>query len=70
MSLLAFERPQDSIGKSRGSIVTEMLMELNTDVTGDFITEDLVTLIHNKPEIFETFTLVIATSLTLKYVSP
>eukprot|EP01134_Creolimax_fragrantissima_P006347 CFRG6347T1 len=63
-----FFTPQYSVGKSRGAVVTEMLLELNNDVNGDYIAEDLVTLIDNKPEFFEAFTLVIATSLSLKEI--
>mmetsp|Transcript_32449 Transcript_32449/g.52558 ORF Transcript_32449/g.52558 Transcript_32449/m.52558 type:complete len:528 (-) Transcript_32449:23-1606(-) len=53
----------NSIGQSRAKVVTAMLQELNEYVKGSYIEEDAATLIAEKPDAFETFTMVIGTQL-------
>ncbi|KAH9493174.1 NEDD8-activating enzyme E1 regulatory subunit [Bulinus truncatus] len=56
----------DSIGKSRAQVATEFLSELNEDVAGDFLEEDVDDLLHKNPSFFSAFTTVIATQLPEK----
>lgn len=43
-----------------------MLLELNIDVTGDFIDEEPEQILSNSPDFFNNFTVVVATSLSEK----
>lgn len=45
-----------------------MLLELNSDVKGDFIDEESDQILENDPEYFTKFSVVVATALTEKYV--
>ncbi|XP_067939291.1 NEDD8-activating enzyme E1 regulatory subunit-like [Watersipora subatra] len=54
---------QDSVGKKRGLVVTEYLTELNDDVRGEFIDENLEGLFKRSPESFLQYTVVIITAL-------
>ncbi|XP_059164934.1 NEDD8-activating enzyme E1 regulatory subunit-like isoform X2 [Physella acuta] len=56
----------DSIGKSRAQTATELLSELNEDVSGDFLEENVDDLIEKNPSFFSSFTAVIATQLSEK----
>ncbi|XP_029031867.1 NEDD8-activating enzyme E1 regulatory subunit isoform X1 [Osmia bicornis bicornis] len=56
----------DSVGKSRAQVATQMLLELNSDVRGDYIDEEPEQLLYNSPDFFNNFTVVVATSLTEK----
>ncbi|KAK2143283.1 hypothetical protein LSH36_857g00105 [Paralvinella palmiformis] len=57
---------QTSIGKSRAQVATELMQELNADVSGDFVDETADNLLDNSPEFFNKFTIVVATSLSEK----
>ena len=48
-------------------MATQLLMELNADVKGDYIEETCDQLLSNNPDFFCTFSVVIATGLTEKY---
>ncbi|KAK3737522.1 hypothetical protein QZH41_010636, partial [Actinostola sp. cb2023] len=52
-----------SMGKSRAECATELLLELNTDVSGDFIEETTEQILENNIGFFKSFTVVIATQL-------
>ncbi|OPL21377.1 nedd8-activating x1 enzyme e1 regulatory subunit isoform, partial [Mytilus galloprovincialis] len=54
---------KDNIGESRAKAATELLSELNDDVSGDFVEESAEKLIRANPDFFSRFTLVIATNL-------
>lgn len=54
---------KDYIGKSRALGTTELLMELNEDTNGDYITEKVESLLENNPSFFTKFSLIIASSL-------
>ncbi|RUS86896.1 hypothetical protein EGW08_005301 [Elysia chlorotica] len=54
----------DSIGKSRAQVATELLSELNEDVSGDFLEENVDDLLQKNPAFFTSFTTVIATHLS------
>lgn len=54
------------IGKPRAHVATQLLMELNPDVKGDYIEETCDQLLSNNPEFFSCFSVVIATGLTEK----
>lgn len=57
---------KDSIGMSRAQITTDLLMELNEEVSGDFVEELPEKLLENNQEFFNRFNLVIATNLQEK----
>ncbi|KAK1133526.1 hypothetical protein K0M31_011328 [Melipona bicolor] len=56
----------DSVGKSRAQIATQMLLELNSDVRGDYIDEEPDQILYNSPDFFNNFTVVVATCLVEK----
>jgi len=43
-----------------------MLLEMNPDVTGDYIDEEPEQILSNSPDFFNSFTVVVATALTEK----
>ncbi|KAF7211714.1 NEDD8-activating enzyme E1 regulatory subunit [Nothobranchius furzeri] len=53
----------DSIGKNRAQAATELLQELNSDVSGNFVEESPDKLLDNDPEFFHRFTIVIGVQL-------
>ncbi|XP_076448750.1 NEDD8-activating enzyme E1 regulatory subunit-like isoform X2 [Babylonia areolata] len=53
----------ESIGKSRAQVATELLSELNDDVTGNFVEENVETLLESNAEFFSSFSIIIATNL-------
>jgi len=57
---------KDSLGKARAQVTTELLLELNEDVNGDFVEENVETLLENNSSFFTNFSVVIATSLPEK----
>uniref|UniRef100_A0A673LJK8 NEDD8-activating enzyme E1 regulatory subunit n=1 Tax=Sinocyclocheilus rhinocerous TaxID=307959 RepID=A0A673LJK8_9TELE len=52
-----------SIGKNRAQAATELLQELNSDVSGNFVEESPDKLLDNSPEFFHRFSLVIGVQL-------
>uniref|UniRef100_A0A8V0XWP7 NEDD8-activating enzyme E1 regulatory subunit n=1 Tax=Gallus gallus TaxID=9031 RepID=A0A8V0XWP7_CHICK len=52
------------IGQSRAQSATELLQELNNDVSGNFVEESPETLLDNDPSFFNRFNLVVATQLS------
>ncbi|XP_041849360.1 NEDD8-activating enzyme E1 regulatory subunit [Melanotaenia boesemani] len=54
---------KDSIGKNRALAATELLQELNSDVSGNFVEESPDKLLDNDPEFFHRFTIVIGVQL-------
>ncbi|XP_068117926.1 NEDD8-activating enzyme E1 regulatory subunit [Hyperolius riggenbachi] len=54
---------RESIGKSRAQTATELLQELNEDVTGNYVAEHPDQLLDHDPSFFTKFSLVIATRL-------
>ncbi|KAJ8343704.1 hypothetical protein SKAU_G00310330 [Synaphobranchus kaupii] len=53
----------NSIGKNRAQAATELLQELNSDVSGNFVEETPDKLLDNDPEFFHRFSLVIGVQL-------
>ncbi|KAA0723555.1 NEDD8-activating enzyme E1 regulatory subunit APP-BP1 [Triplophysa tibetana] len=53
----------NSIGKNRAQAATELLQELNGDVSGNFVEESPDKLLDNDPEFFHRFSLVISVQL-------
>ncbi|KAM6981339.1 NEDD8-activating enzyme E1 regulatory subunit [Aplochiton taeniatus] len=53
----------NSIGKNRAQAATELLQELNSDVSSNFVEESPDKLLDNDPEFFHRFSLVIGVSL-------
>ncbi|XP_020794539.1 NEDD8-activating enzyme E1 regulatory subunit [Boleophthalmus pectinirostris] len=51
------------IGKNRAHAATELLQELNSDVSGNFVEESPENLLENNPEFFHRFTVVIGVQL-------
>lgn len=64
--LNSFFLEADSVGKSRAQVATQMLLELNSDVRGDYIDEEPEQILCNSPDFFNNFTVVVATSLSEK----
>ncbi|XP_053987743.1 NEDD8-activating enzyme E1 regulatory subunit isoform X2 [Hylaeus anthracinus] len=60
------EQKADSVGKSRAQVAMQMLLELNSDVRGDYIDEEPEEILYNSPDFFNNFTVVVATSLVEK----
>ncbi|XP_068750209.1 NEDD8-activating enzyme E1 regulatory subunit-like [Montipora capricornis] len=54
---------KETIGKSRAECTTEFLLELNSDVSGDFIEETTECLLRENSDFFKSFSVVIATQL-------
>ncbi|XP_069112998.1 NEDD8-activating enzyme E1 regulatory subunit-like isoform X3 [Argopecten irradians] len=54
---------KDSLGESRAKVATELLGELNPDVTGDYVEDHPEKLLQSNPSFFNTCTMVIATNL-------
>lgn len=57
-----------SIGQSRAKCTVSLLRELNPDVNGDAVDENVEKLLETNLEFFKTFDLVIGTSLTEKQI--
>ncbi|KAF6201185.1 hypothetical protein GE061_005632 [Apolygus lucorum] len=53
----------DSIGKPRAQVSTQLLLELNPEVKGDYVDEPIEQLLQNNPNFFKNFTVVVAASL-------
>lgn len=64
--LNSFFLEADSVGKSRAQVATQMLLDLNSDVRGDYIDEEPEQILCNSPDFFNNFTVVVATSLSEK----
>jgi amyloid beta precursor protein binding protein 1 len=60
----------DSIGLSRAQVATQNLLELNPDVRGDYIDESVDHIMAHSQDFFDTFSVVIATSLPEKILIP
>lgn len=58
----------ESCGKSRAQVATQLLLELNPDVRGDYVDENLGQLLENSPDFFNNFTVVIGTSMTERWI--
>ncbi|XP_046411333.1 NEDD8-activating enzyme E1 regulatory subunit isoform X1 [Neodiprion fabricii] len=56
----------ESVGKSRAEIATQVLLELNSDVRGDYVDEGPEQILSNSPDFFNNFTVVITTALPEK----
>ncbi|ORX85288.1 NEDD8-activating enzyme E1 regulatory subunit-like protein [Basidiobolus meristosporus CBS 931.73] len=57
-----------SVNQSRAQAVTQLLKELNEDVEGFHIDEDVYSLIEHRPEFFKQFSVVIASDVPEKYL--
>ncbi|KDR22868.1 NEDD8-activating enzyme E1 regulatory subunit [Zootermopsis nevadensis] len=60
----------ESCGKSRAQVATRLLLELNPDVRGDYVDENIDQLLENNPDFFNNFSVVIGTSLTERTLVP
>ena len=58
------------IGSSRAQVALEFLLEMNPDVAGDAVTEDIEVVLARKPEFLKSFTLVIATQMDSAALAP
>ena len=58
----------DSIGRYRGEIGLQSLLELNSDVSGYFVEECLEDILAQRPCFFESFSVVIGCNLIEKLV--
>ncbi|XP_026284162.1 NEDD8-activating enzyme E1 regulatory subunit [Frankliniella occidentalis] len=54
----------ESIGKSRSAVALRLLLELNPDVHGDSVDEDVDQVLLNNPDFFNNFHVVIGTALS------
>ncbi|KAK9709813.1 hypothetical protein K7432_008781 [Basidiobolus ranarum] len=57
-----------NVNQSRAQAVTQHLKELNSDVEGFHVEEDIYSLIEHRPEFFKQFSVVIASEVPEKYV--
>ncbi|XP_064467372.1 NEDD8-activating enzyme E1 regulatory subunit-like [Ornithodoros turicata] len=57
---------KESIGRSRAQVATNLVLELNPDVRGDFVDEMPENLMEHNPSYFSNFNVVIATGLLEK----
>uniref|UniRef100_A0A8B9F5L6 NEDD8-activating enzyme E1 regulatory subunit n=1 Tax=Amazona collaria TaxID=241587 RepID=A0A8B9F5L6_9PSIT len=55
---------KNHIGKNRAQSATELLQELNSDVSGNYVEESPEVLLDNNPSFFNRFNLVVATQLS------
>lgn len=55
-----------SLGQSRAKNCTQFLQELNPDVNGEYIDENVDTIIANNPEFFKNFSVVVSCGLSEK----
>ncbi len=53
----------NAVGKFRAEVAVELLVELNTEVRGNFIEDSVESLLDSNPNFFDTFTLVVATDI-------
>lgn len=53
----------DSVGRPRGEVALQLLLELNPDVRGTFVDQPLQEILDNQPDFFSPFSVVIATCL-------
>lgn len=67
-SVFSFFLDIDSIGKPRAQVATQLLLELNPEVKGDYVDEAIEELLQNNPDFFKNFTVVVATSLPERYL--
>ncbi len=65
-SLRSFFLSEESIGRNRGEMACALLGELNSDVTGNFVDDNVEQLVNNSPSFFDEFQLVIANDLSEK----
>lgn len=65
---ISFFLDVDSCGKSRAQVATQLLLELNPDVRGDYVDEDVEQLLENSADFFNCFTVVIGSSLSERYI--
>jgi len=56
----------DSIGQSRAKVVTENLLELNPDVKGDYIHQDIHEFVSKESDLMKSYQLIIATDVDNK----
>lgn len=57
-----------SVGQSRAQCCSHLLQELNPDVNGDYVDENVDSLLVNNPEFFKNFDLVVGTALSEKTI--
>jgi len=53
----------DDIGDNRGEVTTKLLLEMNHDVTGDFVDESVEQVLEQNPDFFKRFSLVVTCDL-------
>lgn len=56
----------NSIGQSKAKCSMQLLQEMNPDVSSDYLDESVETILSNNPEFFNSFKVVIASSLKEK----
>lgn len=66
MNCFSFFLDLDSVGRPRAQIATQLLLELNPDVKGDYVDEGPDELFEKNPDFFKSFTLVVTTALPEK----
>jgi|TARA_B100001142_G_scaffold240086_1_gene238898 NEDD8-activating enzyme E1 regulatory subunit len=54
------------LGRGKASTVAANLQELNTSVAGSFVDESPDDIVHNNPAFFESFTVILATQMSLR----
>lgn len=64
--VISFFLEPENIGESRAQATSRYLRELNSDVQGDYIDTSLEELLGDRPEFFNSFTIIIASNLPEK----
>lgn len=62
-SCFSFFFDSNSIGQSKAKCSMQSLQEMNPDVSSDYLDESVETILSNNPEFFNSFKVVIASSL-------
>jgi len=57
---------QENIGQPRAKVATAALLELNPDVAGDSLEESCEEILHNRPDFFTSFDVVVASVVPTK----
>ena len=63
MTNFSFFLDASSIGQYRAKVCTQLLQELNPDVNGDFIDENVDAIIKDNPEFFKSFNVVVTSGI-------
>lgn len=64
--VFSFFLDQSSLGLSRAKCSKQLLQELNSDVNGDYVDDNIETILQNNPDFFKSFNVVVASGIKEK----